>query len=63
MGELRLQLADVGPREESGYIVVRALQNNKVEKVSAEDSEQQAGADEAVEHLDTRSLSRERLYR
>lgn len=63
LGELRLQLADVGPREESGYIAVRALQNNKVEKVSAEDSEQQAGADEAIEHLETRPLSRERLYR
>lgn len=63
LGELRLQLADVGPREESGYIAVHALQNSKVEKASAGDSEQQAGADEAIEHLDTRPLGRKRLYR
>ncbi|KAH7182329.1 uncharacterized protein B0J16DRAFT_270954 [Fusarium flagelliforme] len=63
LGDLRLRLADVEPREETGYIAVHALQNNKVEKVSAEDSEGQSRADEAPGHINTRPLGRERLYR
>ncbi|KAI1066960.1 hypothetical protein LB507_011335 [Fusarium sp. FIESC RH6] len=63
LGDLRLQLADVEPRDESGYIAIHALQSSKVEKASAEDPEQQTGTDETVEHLDPRPLSRKRLYR
>ncbi|KAJ4110277.1 hypothetical protein NW768_012037 [Fusarium equiseti] len=62
-GDLRLQLADVEPGQENGYIAVHALQNDKVEKVSRGNSEGQVAADEVSVQVDTRPLCRERLYR
>jgi len=61
--DLRLQIADMEPGEENGYIAVHALQNSNVEKVSTGDSEEQTGTDEASGQVDTRPLGRGRLYR
>ncbi|KAJ4021197.1 hypothetical protein NW752_004204 [Fusarium irregulare] len=61
--DIRLQIADVEPGKENGYIAVHSLQSSNVEKASTDDSEEQAGTDEASERVDTRPLIRERLYR
>jgi hypothetical protein len=61
--DLRLQIADMEPGEESGYIAVHALQNSDVEKVSTEDPEEQTGTEEASGQVDARPLGQGRLYR